>query len=362
MDPTPSTPEPRAKRAWTVIAAWIGGISAVIGFILTLTGAFGKIQDHFHSHAERDSQMAIAQSQSNQGDYAAAIQTYDNVLKSNSLYAPALDQQLQTTMLWVEDFHGPPMKEGQDDPGPVVAAQLDHIIAILDAALVRTKGAQAADVQAHLGWAHWLNRHIAFREFGPAAEKNLRAALVTDPNNVYANAMLGNWLLQNGGDFNEAVAHFHTAVATGKQRPLVRIMQIGGFLSNESSRSNLELMRAANEMRKNNEPLDQHSKTGILNQCFHPLDDRARLVESLSAIPPEEADQTFQWLDDRPREGDDAKYHAIVCEYVRANLLEMSGKRSDALTKFQSLRSALKGGSYVLATPVDDAIKRLSAK
>jgi len=217
-------------------------------------------------------------------------------------------------------------------------------------------------VQAHLGWAHWLNQHVAPREFGPAAEKNLRAALTTDPNNVYANAMLGNWLLQNGGDFNEAVAHFHTAVATGKQRPLVRTMQVGGLTSNESSRSNLELIRAANEMRKNNEPLDQHSKTRILNQCFHPLDDRARLVESLSAIPPEEAEQTFLWLDDRPREGDDAKYHAIVCEYIRANLLEMSGKHSDALTKFQSLRSALKGGSYVLATPVDDAIKRLSAK
>jgi hypothetical protein len=32
-------PEPRAKRAWGAILAWIGGISAVIGFIATLTGA-----------------------------------------------------------------------------------------------------------------------------------------------------------------------------------------------------------------------------------------------------------------------------------------------------------------------------------
>ena len=359
MDPAASTPEPRVKRAWTVIAAWIAGISAVIGFILTLTGAWGKIQDHLHSHAERDSQMAIAQSQSRQGDYAAAVATYDTILKSNSLYAPALDQQLQTAMLWIEDFHVY-LKEGKDDPGPAVASQLDHIIAIFDAALARVKGTQAADVQAHLGWAHWLNQHFASREFGPAAEKNLRAALATDPDNVYANAMLGNWLLQNGGELNEALAHFHTAVATGKQRALVRTMQIGGLLSTESSRSNLELIRAANEMRKNNEPLDQHSKTRILDHCLHPLDDRDRLVESLSAVPPDEADQTFQWLDDRPREGDDAKYHAIVCEYVRANLLEMSGKRADALAKFQSLQSALKGGSYALATPVDDAVKRLS--
>ena len=35
-------------------------------------------------------------------------------------------------MLWVEDFHAY-MKPGEDDPGPATAAQLDQIVAILDA-------------------------------------------------------------------------------------------------------------------------------------------------------------------------------------------------------------------------------------
>src|SRR6201999_2216636 len=97
--------------------------------------------------------------------------------------------------------------EGQNAAG-AAGPQLDQLFAILDAALGKRKAAQAADVEAHLGWAHWLNQHIAEREFGPIAEHDLRAALALDPTNVYANAMLGNWMLQNGGNFAEAGAPF----------------------------------------------------------------------------------------------------------------------------------------------------------
>ena len=75
-------------------------------------------------------------------------------------------------------------------------------------------GTAAADVQAHLGWAHWLNQHVAEREFPPnaAAERNFRAALATDPSNVYANAMLGNWMTITVEVSTEAVEHFNSAI------------------------------------------------------------------------------------------------------------------------------------------------------
>jgi tetratricopeptide (TPR) repeat protein len=355
----PQQPEPRAKRAWGVILAWIGGISAVIGFIGTLSGTFGKIQDHFHGHAELDQKMAIAQNQSQQGDYQAAVQGYAEILKGNSLYAPALDRQLQTTMLWVENY-SVFVKEDQDS-GPVAAPQLDQIVAILDAGLARTKGTQAADVEAHLGWAHWLNQHIAAREFGPTAEHDLRAALALDPSNVYANAMLGNWMLQNGGDFQEAVGHFQTAVATGKARALVRTMQIGGLISNESHSSCVELIRAANDMRKDGEPLNERDKSRILFECFGPsMDDRQRIVESLSAVPPDDAFQTYLWLDDQSRQGDDATYHQLIHDFVQANVLEISGRRGEALAKYRALQPELKNRHSTMQNQVDEAVTRLS--
>ncbi|HEY5212520.1 MAG TPA: hypothetical protein VIJ38_05805, partial [Acidobacteriaceae bacterium] len=63
MNNDPQQSEPRAKRAWAVILAWIGGISAVLAFIGAMTGFFGNIQNHFHHNAQVDSQMAVAQSQ-----------------------------------------------------------------------------------------------------------------------------------------------------------------------------------------------------------------------------------------------------------------------------------------------------------
>jgi tetratricopeptide (TPR) repeat protein len=350
--------EPRAKRAWGVILAWIGGISAVIGFVVMLTGTFGKIEDHFHSHAELDSKMAIAQTQSQQGDYQAAVQAYADILKTNSLYAPALDQQLNTTMVWVENF-SVVEPEGQNAVG-LGGPQLDQIFAILDAGLIRTKGAQAADVEAHLGWAHWLNRHIAQREFGPVAEHDLRASVGLDASNVYGNAMLGNWMLQNGQSLDEAIGHFRTAVAGGKARPLVRAMQIGGLISNESRAAGIELIRAANDMRKNHEPLDGGDKRRITFQCFGTsMNDRPRMVESLSAVTPDDAFQTYLWLDDEPREGDDAKYHQLVHDYIQANVLEISGKRSEALAKYQQLQQKLMKQNSTLQSPVAEAVKRL---
>lgn len=355
----PQQPEPRAKRAWGVILAWIGGISAVIGFVGTLTGTFGKIQDHFHGSAELNAKMAIAQSQSQQGDYQSSVQSYAEILKSDSLYKPALDGQLNATMLWVENF-SVTEPEGQNTVG-LGGAQLDQIFPILDAALTRSKGTQAADVEAHLGWAHWLNQHIAEREFGPVGEHDLRAALTLDPSNVYANAMLGNWLLQNGGGLDEAVAHFNTAVATGKARPLVRTMQMGGLTSRDSRPGVIELMRAANDMRKNNEPLDEHYKSRILFECFgQDMEDQSRLIASLSAVPPDDAWQTYLWLDDQPREGDDAKAHLVVRDFIHADLLEISGKKSEALAAYKALQQELKNQHSTLQAPVDSAVLRLS--
>jgi tetratricopeptide (TPR) repeat protein len=352
-------PEPRVKRAWGFILAWIGGISAVIGFAGTLTGTFGKIQDHFHSHAELDAKMAVAQNESQQGDYQASLESYAEILKAHPLYQPALDQQLNTAMLWVENFSViEPAGQNAASPG---GPQLDELFAILDAALVQRKGAQGADVEAHLGWAHWLNQHIAEREFGPIAEHDLRAALALDGANVYANAMMGNWMLQNGGNFAEAMEHFRTAVATGKARALVRTMQIGGLISSGSDPGRVELFRAANDMRKNDEPLDGHSKSRILFECFGPsLDDRARLVGSLSAVPPGDAWPTYLWLDDRPRKGDEAKSQLFAREYVQANLLEIAGKRPEALAKYVALRQEIKNQHSTLQSPVDQAIARLS--
>ena len=162
-----TTPEPRSDRAWGFLMGWIGRVTAIVGLCATIAGGVTWLVTHQRQHRERTAQLALAQTQTAQGDYSAAVGTYADLLKSNPLDRDASDSQLNTTMLWAENF-SVLVPEGQSATQAAGGA-LDEIMSILESGLTRSKGTRVADVQAHLGWAHWLNQHIAAREFGPAA-------------------------------------------------------------------------------------------------------------------------------------------------------------------------------------------------
>lgn len=168
-----------AKRAWPVVMSWVGGITALIGLFASLSGGLARLVNHHKQKAEFQDKMAVAETQEKQGEYQASEQSDGDILKIDPLYCPALDQQLSTAMNWVEDFHV--LAREDQNAADLAAHGLDQIMAILDAGLTRSKGLLTADAQAQIGWAHWLNQHIAEREFGSAAEQNLRAALAIDP-------------------------------------------------------------------------------------------------------------------------------------------------------------------------------------
>jgi hypothetical protein len=345
-----------AKKAWRLIMSWVGGITALIGLFGSLAGGVTWFVNHQKQKTELNAKLALAQGQTKQGKYKAAVETYGDILKADPLYRPALDQQLNTAMLWAENFSV--VAREDQDAGDLAAPDLDEILGILDAGLTRSKGTQAADVQAHIGWTHWLNHHIAAREFGPAAEQNFNAALALDPSNVYANAMLGNWMLRNGKNLNEGVPHLNAAVSTGKARPLVRSMQLGGLIYLDQPGARGELVKIANDMRKSGEPLDEGHVDRILSFCFDPIvTDHKELVESLSAVPADDAWQTYLWLDNSVKNGAD---HSIVHEFISANLLEVSGKREEALEKYRALQQGLTKQPGTMKSSVDAAVARLS--
>ena len=348
--------KPEKTSVWKIILAWVGGASAVIGLFAAISGQLHQVQGKRAHKAVLDAKMAVAQSQVKQGEYEAAVGSYDEILKGEPLYGPAQEGQLDAAMLWVENFQ---VLGG--DFTKVAGAKLDEIMPVLDAGLAREKGTREADVQAHIGWAHWLNWHIAEREYGPAAEKNLRAALALDGSNVYANAMLGNWMLQNHGNFAEAVGHLNMAAATGKARPLVRMMQVGGLLRDHERGARAALVKAVNDMRKNNEPLDEDRKERIVGFCYSPYGtSMAELTEMLTAVPEDDAWKTYLWLDSS-RDGGVNESRDVDHAYIHAHLLEAVGKRADALGEFKTLQKKLAEEPGTIKDRVDDAVKRLSA-
>jgi tetratricopeptide (TPR) repeat protein len=213
------------------------------------------------------------------------------------------------------------------------------MLSVLDAAFSRIsdKGPRAADILAHIGWAHWLNQHIAEREFGSLAEDSLWQAIRIDPSNVYANAMLGNWLLQKNSSFDEAMKCFSAALASGRERPLVRSMELGGLLYNDAPGAPIEVIKALNDMRKNNEKLEDRSRSRFLSVDFDPTDSDEYFASLLTAVPPDDAWKTYLWLD---TDGGRDPTH-IKRDFVRARVLELEGKNADARAAFLDLKTRL---------------------
>jgi hypothetical protein len=217
-----------------------------------------------------------------------------------------------------------------------------------------------ADVEAHLGWAHFLNAKMAQRESDSVAVDDWHRALATDPRNVYAHAMLGNWMLQSGGDFKQAVEHLQTAVAAGRALPFVRSLQLGGLLHLETSGARAEIMRVANAMRRGSEGLDPGLRHRMASWLFDPiLTNHSELIEALGAMSTDEAWQTYLWLNESaesvPQQERDQRH-----EFIHANLLEISGSRDAALDQYRHLQRELRDRPGSLEDQVEAGIRRLT--
>ncbi len=301
-----------------------------------------------------DPRLATAQTQTELGEHQSAFRTYGEILKSGRPTPAVMDLQADAAMAWARNF-SVTVAEGQkaeDIAGPPLA----EIIGVLEAALARSggHGTRAADILAHLGWAHWLNQHIAYKEFGPAAESALRRSLTVDSNNVFAHAMLGNWLLQTHGDTSEALRHFEAAEKTQQQRPLVRQMELGGMISDDAPGIPAAIMRVMNQMHAGGEPMPERYGSRVMT--YFRAGNRQQLQEVFTAVPPDQAWATFQWLD-KAHPGTDT-YHR---EFIHARVLELEGKTTDALAILSDLEQRMRTRSLTgqLLDDVSDASKRL---
>jgi len=300
--------------------------------------------------------FGTAEAQAEQTEYESAFESYQQILQLDSGNKAAQDGQLDAAMRWLENFHvlAPEGQKAED----IAAPRLAQLKGVLEAGLARTTGkdTRAADILAHLGWAHYMNEKIAFKEFGNA-ERYFQQALAIAPTNVYGSAFLGNWLLQTGGDRAQALSHFQTALATHQERSLVRSMQLGGLYLNEAPGMRGELVKALNEMRVNHEPLDR-SLQGRLSYLYSStVSTAAELREVLTAVPVEDAWKTYLWLHPE-RPGDTT----VERDFVQANLTEISGDRTKALAEFRALAIALRAQHFDgrIADYTAAAISRLS--
>jgi tetratricopeptide (TPR) repeat protein len=347
----------RSRVNKPLIASAALTVLAILGFVAAQAGI-----GPWHAAHERKLQVArllsTAQTHLHEAEYEAAFQSYEQTLALDPNNPTALDGQVDAAMLWLDHFHvlTPEGQKPEDIAGPILA----KLNTVLTAGLARTNGKdkRAADILAHLGWMHYMNEKIAFKEFGNA-ERYFKQALDIDPSNVYANAFWGNWLLQTHGDSAQALQHFDKALATGQQRELVRSMQLGGLLENDDPGMRAAFLKALNQVRVNHEPLDQDIRDRVSYLYSPTVNSEAELHESLAAVPPDEAWATFLWLiPDHPHDHDPP----VLKDFVHASLAEISGQRATALAEFQALNKVLQSGHFGgrMVGYTQNAIRRLS--
>jgi hypothetical protein len=302
-----------------------------------------------------------AQAQVDHGDYATGIKTFSDLIDKHPRSKTLRAARLNAAMLWIRNY-GISGAEGKD-LASAANAQLSPLIAMLEAESTGLSGAAAATLAAHLGWAHFMRFRIAEADVPGTVEPYLRQALRLNARDVYANAMLGNWLLQSKPQsVSEAMEHFHTAIETGQEREWVRWFELGGLMSRRfEPAAQQELIKLCNEMRKNGESISDDEKHRILGNYSVALGNRTELANLLSAVALDESWATYIWLDNGA-DTSDPEWQELKHTFVLANIDELAGRQHQALALYKRLAQNRRlMDSSSLGPRVREAIQRLQA-
>jgi tetratricopeptide (TPR) repeat protein len=335
------------------VLGWVAGITAVIGLITGLSEVVGPVKGWWTHGRQNKTMLATALRQEDVGEYSSAFDTLSEILKNDPANTAALHARLDVTMLWIEDTWAPIHRtdEGAQQERPI----LERMTPVLEAGLGSAKDYRAADVLAHLAWLNLLKEKMLC-ESG-LIEEHLRRALKMDPANVYANAMLGDWLLETNSSLDEAHAHFATALKSGKVKAFVRGCQLQSMIYNNAPGVRGELIRVVNDMRKNGESLGDGNRSRIHSYFSPTVTDDSEVREAVSAVPPDEAWATYRWVcpSDNAPDSQEARF-------IQAHIDEVAGKKSEAVQIYQQLAKETGGSPASLAQRVRDALKRLRSQ
>ena len=271
------------------VLKWVGAATAVISLILGARQLITIATDRAQRSRESAEFTALARQQAGRGEFAEAWRSLDRA-EERSQTAATATARLDVGFRWLE--------EGRPGPDQPFSRITDAVVPALDRALLDPQHPRRADILAHLGWATFLKgRETATGDPAPLYKQ----ALAIDPRNVYANVMLGHWLMWQGEPLDTARPYFDAAVASGRERPLVRNFQLAALRNRNDSSADTELIRVVNSMRPQNEALDSQSARTAYVAYVNRYGPRARATDAGDiGIPASNLLATFVWLTRMP--------------------------------------------------------------
>jgi len=258
------------------------------------------------------------------GDHALALQQLNELAGHEKPPPEVIRAREDCAMTWLREMRA---TVGKTTFGEQVA----QVQPVLAQGLAGATGERAADLRAHLGWGEYLRG----REGNPGVDPTAhwKRALEEDARNAYAHAMWARQLLDGAGFLDEAKPHFAQAVASARDRPFVRALQLGGTLGHAALTP--YALTVADEMRRGGERVEREQRERLWSAAFASAmfhaDERAAL---LAALPAADLLATFTWLFPAGEVREDRR---PLWRLVKANLDASAGHPAAARADLEAL-------------------------
>ena len=297
-----------------------------------------------------------AKIQQDTGHYEEAWNLFEQARSLAPYSSKVHENEAKLAMAWLENAR---YTEGKGS----FLAIIDKVLPALSRCSVSPDKIHAADCLAHMGWGDFLKSREG--QGGLKPEQFYQRALDLDPENAYAHALWGFHILESHGSLDDAKEHFERALATGKERPYVRRMQIAALLYYQDELLENEAIRIVNDMRLNGESLPPDARdysvrwSKLWNVYYSRILNGTEQQSFLFALLPSDHLATFQWLfpEDIVPEGKRDLYRFFLGSFQ-----ELAGNYAGALATFSGVKKSLGkenlGGR--LPDKTAEAIKRLS--
>jgi tetratricopeptide (TPR) repeat protein len=348
---------------FATLIKWLGIAAGLLSFATALYGvvrAQAELRVRERVVAE---QLALASSQRAAGDYPAA---WESLQRAGSASEPdgmlakllgGLSEKQQAVRTAQEDLAMEWIRGARAPEGHKFGETADKLVGVLAIGANNSEGSRKADLLAHVGWAYFLK--VRDGDTGVRPDSQYQLGVAADATNPYANAFWGHFILWNNGALSAAKAHFAAALSSGRARTDVRQFQLAALSNSEAEEMQVEWWRVVNEMRKNGEPIDGHTRDVLLMRYGIALHDAGEMSALLSAAPPLDHVELLNALRAGTALDGGSKFTVTAALAV---MLEAAGRKDESLAAWRNLLAETHGDRrYELHDRAEAAIARLGA-
>jgi len=354
----PHCQAPQRPQRWQAIGdvlKWVGGVTALLSLFLVAQQVNNVVSTWTDRQESVATLIMASDLQASAGDYAGAWGLLDQALALEPGSTRVQAHRVDLAMLWVRNVS----KTGDQTFSEIV----NPLLPSLYLGAVRSGSSERADALAHIGWSNALRTRDGVRRL--SIDEQFDAALVADPDNVFAHTWQATWLFmrENNVDYDKsridlARTHFDAALATGQRRQWVRSMQLSSYIGSYEVAAQIEAIAVVAILKAKGSTLLAHATTfeQELTDLVIGRGDRADVLRdaALNRFTWNEIQDVYTWvLSERPDTDNDAQER-----YALARLTELTGESANALTMYRSLLVEAREG-YSFSQELADAVARL---